>query len=288
MNVYVDMSWVMYKGLFAFPNFGVKNDLGIRPTGHIYHLLKVATSLTSKGFRVFLVKDNTPIRKLSSLSVDYKAGRPKNVYNVHRDVPEISSLVDYHPGIEVVEAVDIEADDVIASLVLDRGGIVYSGDDDFVQLHKYENVEIARTHSKGVPRVLDRYYSIVKFGVTPSQLPVYRTLVGDKSDNLKGLYRFPKDMAKGIAEDVEGFRDISLEFGKLFKKYGVTEARRRHLSLLRRNYAHLLDLYENFHYFSPKRLPKLDDIVRVECSSTPLEVAERMRIGDKLRKELKI
>jgi len=93
-------------------------------------------------------------------------------------------LLLYLLGVGQYYASSNEADDVIATLVKqakDSGTVIYTIDKDIMQLVN-ENVHIwdgKQFHSKG--SILE------KFKVEPYQIPDYLAIVGDSSDNIKGI-----------------------------------------------------------------------------------------------------
>lgn len=122
------------------------------------------------------------------LSQDYKAQRetrPLALYEQLREVEE-SLGREFH----TFKAKGYEADDVIATLVawlLDAvpecSVEVHSSDKDLVAL-VCDQVTVV-SHKTGV--VYDESGVVAKFGVKPSHIALYLALVGDASDNVKGV-----------------------------------------------------------------------------------------------------
>jgi DNA polymerase-1 len=138
------------------------------------------------------------------------------------------------------EARDCEADDYIASiceqLKIDNELVIVSMDKDFLQL-----VE---------PQVLvynpvsDIYYTpekvVEKFGITPEQMIDYKILVGDPSDNIKGVPSIgPKTAAKilknGTLLEIIN-QEIEIEerlFNKLNEHQAVIEKNRTLITMVK-------------------------------------------------------
>ena len=127
-------------------------------------------------------------------------------YNIMQDRDLIYCLAMLHPKVRVAYHPDQEADQVMYTIAkkAERKGdsvVIYSGDDDMLQTLS-PAVSIYRGKDKGVkkvityesyledPRMIDKYKK-----VPVEKLPEYRSLVGDSSDNLKVLHRFPKELA---------------------------------------------------------------------------------------------
>ena len=92
MIVLVDASWLMYKGLYAYSRFTSNYSGKELPTGHIYNLVRVASTLFQDNdvTKAYFIRDLRPKEKIEN-NPDYKDGRSKN-YNVHRDFVPASAL----------------------------------------------------------------------------------------------------------------------------------------------------------------------------------------------------
>ena len=87
-----------------------------------------------------------------------------------------------------------EADDLIATLAerfrreKDLRSVILTGDRDTLQLVEDDHV-VVRTFNKGVSDTTIYGEAEVKekYGLVPSQMIDYKSLVGDNSDNIKGV-----------------------------------------------------------------------------------------------------
>lgn len=122
---------------------------------------------------------------------EYKSGRAETPDDFYTQIPRALSLIDAF-GIKSVSGSNYEADDYAgsyASQAAERGNrvTIVSGDRDLYQLVS-EKIRIAVPH-KGYQAA--EYFGPKevqeKFGVTPAQIPSYKGLVGDPSDNLHGV-----------------------------------------------------------------------------------------------------
>jgi len=123
---------------------------------------------------------------------DYKAGRPETPEDFESQMPQIKEFFK-SMGIPVVEEEGFEADDWIATTVHQAEPIatqilVLSGDLDLLQLVSEKTSVLVS--KKGIsnltrytPEEVDK-----RFTLKPSQLIDYKALVGDQSDNIKGVY----------------------------------------------------------------------------------------------------
>lgn len=289
--ILVDTSWLMYRGGHAY---NLSSRIGGRdyPTGHIYAVLRFAHTLRRcmKGEAVFC-RDLYPQERLER-NAEYKSGRGESHIPVHADFKWLPYLLGNCDWVKFAEASGREADDVIAVLsknyVAERETIIFSGDDDFLQLMKY-GIKIARNFERGGLKFLEENHSAMKYGVRVEHLPVYRTIIGDKSDKLTGIPYFPRKLARDIASSVTTFSEIPAKFSDLMGRYSMSPNAMKYMVLLRREYSRLK---ENFTHFIAMDELTLDlRSINVYRNSEPgcvIEVADRFNIGEKMRRALNI
>ena len=149
------------------------------------------------------------------LDDQYKANRPdfsamQEEETPFSQMPYIYDALD-HIGVRRLETVHFEADDVIASCALrfwqEGGGVVIASmDSDFFQLVKApssegnDGIEVLRYRGKQ-SIMCDWGYVCERFGVSPDLYCAFKSLVGDTSDNIKGVCGIgPKTAAKLLAQ----------------------------------------------------------------------------------------
>jgi len=230
----IDASALIYRFFYALPPLTTPRG---EPIGAIYGLCGILLKILS------LSKDNQP--------PDYIAAafdRPEKTfreeefkeYKIHRPPtkPELLSQIKRmyevfeNFGITIVEKPGFEADDLIGALAekfkqsseLAEGKIIIlSGDLDVLQLVEDEKV-LAQMTKTGISetQIYDEKAVEARFGIKPSQLPDYKGLVGDPSDNIPGIKGVgPKTAAPLIKEfgSVEGiFENLGLIPSKIVKK----------------------------------------------------------------------
>lgn len=123
---------------------------------------------------------------------DYKANRKGMADELRMQVEPLKKMVDAY-GIERVEFEGYEADDIIGTLsklaedANDFETMIVTGDKDALQLASQKTaVYITK---KGITE-LERYTDeevIEKYGLTPTEFIDLKALMGDKSDNIKGV-----------------------------------------------------------------------------------------------------
>ena len=160
MHVIVDTSNLLYRGLYAFSRFTSLYSGSEKPTGHIYAVIRTATSLASdkRVEQVYFTRDLQPKKKLE-LFPDYKDGRSKK-YNVHKDFQSLSALFQGKKTFKFIEREDTEADDIIAVLakhLASKGKdvVIYTGDNDMLPLLVNPNIRISRSFKDGKMEFLD-------------------------------------------------------------------------------------------------------------------------------------
>src|SRR3989344_3258117 len=121
----------------------------------------------------------------------YKDGRAETPDDFYAQIPRIMELVDAF-GFAHVSDVKYEADDFLCTYAraAETAGMrvtIVTGDRDALQLAT-EHIRIAIPH-KGYqqPEYLGPTEILAKYGVRPDQVPSYKGLTGDSSDNLPGV-----------------------------------------------------------------------------------------------------
>ena len=122
---------------------------------------------------------------------EYKAHRQKAPDELHAQLPLVKEIVRAF-AIPIFELGGFEADDVIATIakVAERKGIsseIVTGDLDTLQLVS-DKIKVLTTRKGITDTVLyDAKAVMDRFGLTPEQLPDFKGLKGDPSDNLPGI-----------------------------------------------------------------------------------------------------
>jgi DNA polymerase-1 len=123
----------------------------------------------------------------------YKAQRPKAPSELISQIIEAHHLFEEF-GIKTIEKAGFEADDIIATLATTFGSekdvhtVILTGDLDTLQIVNDKHIKV-RTFRKGLSDTVtyDEAGVRERYGLEPKQLVDYKTLVGDKSDNVPGV-----------------------------------------------------------------------------------------------------
>ena len=198
--VLVDGSSYLYRAFHALP--GLATSTG-QPTGAIHGVIsmlqKLQTEAQAELFAVVFDPRGPTTR--DSWFPDYKAHRPSMPDDLGAQVAPLNSLIDAL-GIPRIVFDGIEADDVIGTLARSatKSGyrvIISTGDKDFAQL---VDAQIELVNTMDGTR-LDPAGVQAKFGVAPSQIVDYLTLIGDAVDNIPGVPKVgPKTAVKWLQE----------------------------------------------------------------------------------------
>lgn len=149
-----------------------------------------------------------------ALLPEYKAQREEMPEALEKQIPVIKALT-RALGLVGIEQHGVESDDLLASqaVALAREGhdaLIVSSDKDFAQVVG-ERIKIMLPPPSANPklgwRLLDAAGVEEKFGVPPAQIADYLALIGDTSDNIRGIDGVgPKTAAKWLKEfgGVEG------------------------------------------------------------------------------------
>lgn len=196
----VDGSSYLYRAYHAMPNL---TGPGGVPTGAIHGFIAMLKKLRSdvKAEHAACVFDAKGKTFRDDWYPEYKATRSPMPDDLRKQIEPIHEAVRLL-GWPVLEVPGIEADDAIGTLArraAETGHrvIVSTGDKDLAQLVN-DKVTLINTMSG---EVLDVPGVNAKFGVPPSAIVDYLTLVGDTVDNVPGVEKVgPKTAAKWIAE----------------------------------------------------------------------------------------
>ncbi len=204
MLLLVDGSSYLYRAFHAMPDLrAVPGDPASPATGAIRGMINMMERLRKDypaplAACVFDAKGPT---FRDELYPEYKAHRSPMPDDLRAQIEPIHELVRLM-GWTVLDVPGVEADDVIATLAhtASRQGvevIVSSGDKDLSQLVN-EHITIVDTMNG---KTRDVAGVTAEFGVPPSLMIDYQTLVGDPVDNVPGVHKVgPKTAAKWLLE----------------------------------------------------------------------------------------
>ena len=205
----IDSNSLMNRAFYANPDFITSRG---QHTGAVYGfinmLMKIKGDLNPDYMVAAFDRKAPTFRHLEY--EEYKAGRKRMPEELAEQFPIIKEVLE-HMAVDILEIDGFEADDIIGTLSLkaeNEGDEVYvlSGDRDTLQLASDKTKVIITKKGVSVVETYDKEKFIEEFGITPTQFIDVKGLMGDASDNIKGV--------PGIGEKTAY---------KLIKEYGSVE-----------------------------------------------------------------
>lgn len=212
--ILIDGSGLIYRGFYAIPPF-FKSPSGVQTNavfGFTNILLSIITGQGPDYLAVAFDKKGPTFRHEEFK--EYKATRVKAPDELYAQIPLVKNVVAAF-GVPSYEADGFEADDIIATIIKKLSAKkdveiqIATGDFDMFQtvglrvsilypVKGFKEAEVLRTED-----VKEKY------GLSPSQVPDYKGLAGDSSDNIPGV--------RGIGE--KGAKALLQKYGSLEKIY---------------------------------------------------------------------
>ncbi len=251
----IDANALIHRCFHALPPLTSSQN---KPAGALYGLsallIKILDEQSPDFVAAFFDRPEPTFRK--KMYDDYKIQRPKAPDEL------VSQIIDAHElfnafGIKTFEIAGFEADDLIATTARkfqnasDLKIIILTGDLDSLQIVKGDKV-VVETLKKGISETIIYDETAVKerFGVLPRQLPDYKGLVGDPSDNIPGV---PGVGPKTAAPIIQKFSTLD----DFFKNADVNEEKSYQKIFNFKNQAILSRDLAIFHFEAPLEIKDL-------------------------------
>lgn len=247
----LDLSWHLHRSWHSFKWMSVDMGGYQRPTGHMYGVLNAIVSIRHlyPNSAIILCQDGVPLKRIEmykETETEYKSDRADLEFNFYADIKYIKLMAFACPNIYWAYHPEEESDDIMYALakqietISDAKVYIYSGDDDLLQTIT-DQISVIRVMDKKGFIEIDNYYvqndktMRNKFhGVDSYHLPYFRAIIGDKSDKIKGLPRFSRELAKRIAMSSNSLEDLLSFFDKKSENYSeVIETVSRNYSLMK-------------------------------------------------------
>ncbi len=221
MRVYlIDGYSLLYRAFYALPQ-SISTSGGL-PTNALYGFTSMILKLLDSDEEevgLGVVWDGGMPKFRLEVYPEYKAQRSAMPEELRAQLDHLDEILEAM-NIPAIRAEGFEADDALATLSRripeDVELMIVTGDQDAMQLVD-GNVKVLRT-TRGVSEVKSygRDEVIEEYGVTPEQIPDYKALTGDPSDNIPGVRGIgPKGASNllqrfsTVAEVYENLEDIS-------------------------------------------------------------------------------
>lgn len=200
----IDANSIIHRSFHAIPPFTTPTR---KPSGAIYGIASILLKLWREDrpdYAAALFDRPEPTFREEKYAA-YKAQRPQAPDELIQQIIEAHKLFETF-GIKTFEKPTFEADDLIATLAEkfkvkkgDNGAardggendlqvVILTGDRDTLQLVEDDHL-VVQTFNKGVSdtTIYDEKAVFEKYGLMPSQMVDWKALVGDPSDNIKGV-----------------------------------------------------------------------------------------------------
>lgn len=223
--ILIDGNNLLYRFYYALPPFTTSYG---QPVGALFGFTRMLIKLLKEPPGYCAVVWDSPKPNIRyTIYPEYKAQRPPTPTTFSSQRKLMYEILEAF-SVAAIEVEGEEADDVIATLSrsASREGIktaIYTGDRDLLQVVSPDiSMHMVK---KGISEIeeYDRDRIINEWGMTPEQLKDLKTLLGDSSDNIKGLSGIGEKTAKnliikygsidGIFENLD---DLSDKLKKLF------------------------------------------------------------------------
>lgn len=209
----IDANSLIHRFYHALPPFTGLND---EPVGALFGLSRVLLKILREQKPDYIVAafDRKEKTFRSEMYEDYKGTRPPTADDL---IPQLQAAhgVFKNFGIRAIDLKGYEADDIIGTLAeqfkkeKDVKVIILTGDLDALQLVEDDNVVVDAIR-KGIDDIVlyDEKAVEDRYGIKPSQLIDYKGLVGDPSDNIKGVAGIGQKTATELLREFESIEKI--------------------------------------------------------------------------------
>ena len=279
----IDAYSLVYRAFFALPPLSMSSGQPVSAAYGFDRMLNRVLKMEKPTHVVACFDAGIPAARLEAVP-QYKAQRPEMPDDLRSQFPIVRRILETL-AIPIVEIEGEEADDCIATLAVRAGAdamqsVIVSGDLDLLQLvGDHCTVVVTR---RGITDMTRFDVAAVKerFGLAPEQLPDYRGLKGDPSDNLPGVPGIgEKTAAKLIAqfgslENVLAHADeiTPKRIAELLRTHAAQARAYRDVSRAKRDLA--IELSWDASVYRPPPADRLNDLYR------SLEFRSLMRGGD--------
>lgn len=210
----IDVSSMFFRAFYAVRPLNATDGT---PVNAVYGFISMIAKLLKEKnpeYMAFCYDRKEPsFRK--NLDVNYKANRTEMPDDLQVQMPFIKQVAPLF-GIMGLELPGFEADDIIGTLTClakqnNFQAVVVSGDKDFCQLVN-DNVIMYDTMKE---TMTNRASVVEKYGVTPEQFIDYLAIVGDTSDNIKGVAGVGPKGAQKLIQDFGSLENIYKNLDKI-------------------------------------------------------------------------
>ncbi len=265
----IDTFGLIFRAYYALPSLSTSDGT---PTGAIYGFLQMLLSVIQKHDPEYIVcslESTTPTFR-HEMNIDYKANRKETEPDLKVQIEIIIDLIN-QLNIKTLQKDGFEADDVIGSFAyknqegFDRIDIL-TGDRDLLQLVNQKVVVMMPGRPFNNLTVFDGKTFEERFGFTVDRYVLYKALVGDSSDNIKGIPGIGPKTATEIVKKSEDINSLLANLDELPTRLALSiqenqSTLRQSFELSQIRFDVDLDLEIEFCKLSTMRVHKLRDFM---------------------------
>ncbi len=188
--IIIDGNAILHRAFHALPPLTAPDGTLVNAAyGFTSMLLRLVTDLTPTHLVVTFDRPKPTFRK--KLYADYQIKRPKMDDGLANQIPLIHEIVSAMQ-VPICERDGFEADDIIGSLCKKFSKkvdqiIIVTGDKDILQLATKTTKVYMPTKGLSEAKLYGVSETQERLGVKPTQIPDYKALAGDQSDNYPGV-----------------------------------------------------------------------------------------------------
>ncbi|VFP81179.1 DNA polymerase I [Buchnera aphidicola (Cinara kochiana kochiana)] len=214
--ILIDGHYCLYQTHFSF--LKLKNNNG-EPTGVVYGYIKIFNKLTKifNPKKIITIFDTPTQNFRHKLYTQYKNNRPPIPENLKKQIQPLQEII-RALGIPIVSINNIEADDIIGTLSKQFSKkkyyvLIYSADKDLIQLI---NKQVSIIPGNFKKEILNKNNVYKKYGISPTSIADFLSLVGDSSDNIPGVPGIGKKTAMILLKHFVSIKDIYNNIEKIY------------------------------------------------------------------------
>jgi len=205
----IDGTALVFRGFYALPPLKSSNGTPTNAVlGFFNILIQLLIDQQPEYFAICFDRREPTHRKQEY--PEYKATRTKAPDELYLQIELVQQILKL-ARINYVDSAGYEADDIIATLAhqcQDCQTYIYSSDFDLMQLIE-KNIFIMKPgRGANKNQVFDQQACLEKYEVTPAQIPDYKGLAGDSSDNLPGIPGVGHKTAVKLINEFESLENI--------------------------------------------------------------------------------
>lgn len=255
----IDSFALIFRAYHAYPMLTTADG---QPTNAIFGFLQMLLGTIEKfdpDYIACSLESETPTFR-HKLSADYKANRKEPDNELTIQIPQIINLIQ-SLNIKTLQKDGFEADDVIGSYACQNQNefdqvCIVTGDRDLLQLIS-EKIHVFMPGKSFADLIeYDRAKFTEKFGVELEDYVLYKTLIGDSSDNIKGVPGIGPKTAVNIIKKFNSLDSIVANTDQLPQRFAVAIEENR-------------DLLEKYY-----QLCKIDTDIKLDLTPEDLKLSK--------------